>query len=325
MKILLFMALIFTLLEAKIVNLKQNFNKKIVEVKESNSSIQKIFYAHTSFDESRIVDLSLRFSGFVEDIYADKKFSYIQKGAPLFKIYSETLTDLKSKIDIAKQMNQRETLKALEKKLSLLDARGSISKDFTLDILSPISGVVLQKNINQGSFIKKGSLLYRIVDNSTMWVIFEAYQSDLSFLKERERCTVFIEGVGKFDSTIDYIYPYIDKKSQKIDIRVILNNPKKKIFANLFAKVTLFINRGTILTLPRSAVLTKGSKHFVFKPLKDGEFEPKEVKAKRIDSKTFQIISGLKKGDKVIDKALFMLDSDAITNALYDNDNDEDW
>jgi len=78
-----------------------------------------------------------------------------------------------------------------------------------------------------------------------------------------------------------------------------------------------------MLILPKSAVLNKGKKHYVFIPLKDGEFEPKEIEAKRIDSKRYEIVSGLKEGDEVIDNALFLLDSDAITNGLYDSD--DDW
>jgi len=50
-----------------------------------------------------------------------------------------------------------------------------------------------------------------------------------------------------------------------------------------------------------------------------------EIVAKRIDAHTYAIESGVNAGDRVIDRALFMLDADAITNGLYDNDDDEDW
>ena len=94
---------------------------------------------------------------------------------------------------------------------------------------------------------------------------------------------------------------------------------------NLFAKVEFEKEANQILALPKSAVLQKNGKSYVFVPVgKDGEFEPKEIKAKRLHNNKYQIISGLSEGETVIDNALFMLDSDAITNALYDSA-DDDW
>ena len=63
---------------------------------------------------------------------------------------------------------------------------------------------------------------------------------------------------------------------------------------------------------------------FVFIP-KGKYFEPKEIIAKRINSNQFEVI-GLSENDEVIDKAAFLLDSDAITNGLYNSsDDDDDW
>ena len=79
-----------------------------------------------------------------------------------------------------------------------------------------------------------------------------------------------------------------------------------------------------MIVLPKSAVITKANKHYVFKPLPNNQFEPLEIVAKRLNSNQFQIVSGLLRGDKVINNALFMLDSDAVTNGLYEDD-DDDW
>jgi len=72
-----------------------------------------------------------------------------------------------------------------------------------------------------------------------------------------------------------------------------------------------------MMILPKSAVITKSNKYYVFKPLSNDQFEPREVQAIRINSNQFEIKSGLKVGDEVINNALFMLDSDAQVNGLY--------
>jgi Cu(I)/Ag(I) efflux system membrane fusion protein len=79
-----------------------------------------------------------------------------------------------------------------------------------------------------------------------------------------------------------------------------------------------------MLTLPKSAVLKKANEYYVFKPVSKTEFEPVKISATRISSNRYKITSGLSEGDEVINNALFLLDSDAITNALYTSD-DEDW
>ena len=61
--------------------------------------------------------------------------------------------------------------------------------------------------------------------------------------------------------------------------------------------------------------MTKGAKTSVFvKGEFEGEYEPREVEAKRLNNDTFEIISGLKEGDVVVANALFMFDADAQNN-----------
>ena len=92
----------------------------------------------------------------------------------------------------------------------------------------------------------------------------------------------------------------------------------------MFGKVDINVQKNVMLTLPKTAVLKKANNFYVFKPLQNGEFEPVKIEAKRISSNKYEIIDGLKENDEVINNALFLLDSDAVTNALYESDK-EDW
>jgi Cu(I)/Ag(I) efflux system membrane fusion protein len=92
----------------------------------------------------------------------------------------------------------------------------------------------------------------------------------------------------------------------------------------MFGKAIIKSSSKKVLTLPKTAVLTKGAKHYVFKPISKDEFEPVLVEARRVSATKYEIEEGLNAGDEVIDNALFLLDSDAITNNLYDSE-DNDW
>ncbi|MBY0539946.1 MAG: efflux RND transporter periplasmic adaptor subunit, partial [Campylobacterales bacterium] len=123
---------------------------------------------------------------------------------------------------------------------------------------------------------------------------------------------------------IDFIYPIFDEKTKTVDVRFILENDDLKLVPSMFGKVDISIKKDIMLTLPKTAVLKKANDFYVFKPLQDGEFEPVKIDAKRISSNKYEILSGLNENDEVINNALFLLDSDAVTNALYESDK-EDW
>ena len=139
------------------------------------------------------------------------------------------------------------------------------------------------------------------------------------------RAKVNIDGIGDVSAKVDFIYPMVNEKTKTVDVRFIIDNKDLKIYPNMFASVKIKSVNKTMLTLPKTAVLSKGSDHFVFKPISDREFEPVKVEAKRISTNKYEILDGLTKGDKVINNALFLLDSDAVTNALYESDTDDDW
>ncbi len=134
-----------------------------------------------------------------------------------------------------------------------------------------------------------------------------------------------IEGFTPVEGIVDFIYPSVNVKDQSISVRILIDNPDLKYFPNLFAKVQFEEDSTSMLQLPKTAVLKKVDKYYVFVPVgKEGQFEPKEITAKRVSAKSYEILSGLGEGEKVIDNTLFMLDSDAVTNALYESE-DEDW
>lgn len=158
-----------------------------------------------------------------------------------------------------------------------------------------------------------------------LWAIVKVYQKDLSYIKKDMKVKLFIEGVGVVNSKVDFIYPSIDTKTKTINVRVVIDNKALKIYPGMFAKVKIYTNKKRMLVLPKSAVLTKADKHFVFIP-SGNQFEPKEVEAIRINTNQFEVLSGLKENDVVIDKVMFLLDSDAITNGLYNSSKeDEEW
>ena len=318
-------------LNAKIIEVEQLFNKKIIKVKEESIGIKKSFYGKTMIDESQVVDISTRYDGFITKLNANKNYMSVNKNSVLFSIYSEKIQSIQDEIKVARSINKN-LYKSSLSKLKVLDiSKGEINRlkkskvgASGIRVYSPSNGIVINKNINQSSFVKKGKLLLQVANINKLWFIAQIYQKDLNFLKKDMQSLIRVDGIQTpIKSKVNFIYPIVNPKTKTIDVRFIIDNKDLKIFPNMFATVELKQTVKTILTLPKTAVLTKGSSLYVFKPISKKEFEPVKIEAKRIASNKYEILDGLQKGEKVINNALFLLDSDAVTNSLYESEDDE--
>jgi Cu(I)/Ag(I) efflux system membrane fusion protein len=326
MKILLILLLAF-IADAKILEVKQLFNLKTIEVQKHDFGVKKSFYGKTAIDESRIHEITLRYDAFVNRLYTDELYKYVKKGDKLFNLYSQEVSAIHEEYLVSKSISARAKKSALLKlKLLNLQKLSSEKKPaYAFDFISPYSGYVIEKNILDGGFIKKGKTALKIADFSKLWIIAKVYQKDIAFIKLGMKTEAKIEGFDSVKGVVDFIYPSVDTKDQSISVRILIDNPDLKYFPSLFAKVQFEEDATSMLQLPKTAVLKKADKYYVFVPIgKEGQFEPKEISAKRVNAKSYEILSGLSEGDKVIDNALFMLDSDAVTNALYESE-DDDW
>ena len=319
-------------LQAQILDAKQLFNKKITKVVKEEVSINKSFYGVTKIDESSLVDIVSRFDGYVTKLNANKKYMTIKKGEPLYSVYSQEILSIQNELQVAKNFNQniyQSTFSRLDN-LDISKSEQQKIKDGKMNsnglaVTSPINGILLEKNINQSSAISKGNLLLQMASLDKIWFIASVYQSDLEFIKKDNKALITIDGINqKLNSKVDFIYPIFDEKTKTVDVRFILENEDLKLVPSMFGKVDINVKKDLMLTLPKTAVLKKADKFYVFKPLQNGEFEPLKIEAKRISSNKYEILSGLNENDEVINNALFLLDSDAVTNALYESDK-EDW
>ena len=324
--------LLSSFLQAQILDAKQVFNKKTTKVIKEEISINKSFYGITKIDESSLTDVVNRFDGYITKLNANKKYMTIKKGEPLYSIYSQEILSIQNELQVAKNFNQniyQSTLGRLDNlDISKTEQQkikdGKISSN-GLAVTSPMNAILMEKNINQSSAVTKGTTLLQLASLDKIWFVASVYQSDLEFVKKDGEALINIDGINqKIKSKVDFIYPIFDEKTKTVDVRFVLENEDLNLVPSMFGKVDINVKKDFMLTLPKTAVLKKADKFYVFKPMQNGEFEPIKIEAKRISSNKYEILGGLNENDEVINNALFLLDSDAVTNALYESDK-EDW
>ncbi len=328
MRIFIYVMLVLAITNAKPLEVAQVFNKKTVQVTKQNINLVKTFYGDVVIPDGAIKDINIRFDGFIGDVRTDKIYTSVKKGDKLFDIYSSDINlamheYLMSNKNLRHNYLQKFRSFAIDQKvLNTLEKNRKV-KEY-INIYSPYDGFIISKNINDGSFAKKGKTLFQIANLNKLWVIAKIYQKDISSIKKNMRAKVNIDGVGMVSSKVDFIYPNVNLKDKTVNVRLEIQNKDLNIYPNMFAKIHINTVQKSMLVLPKTAVLTKADKHFVFIP--NGKyFEPKEITAVRINSNQFEVV-GLTENEVVIDKAAFLLDSDAITNGLYESsDDDDDW
>ncbi|MFW2234786.1 efflux RND transporter periplasmic adaptor subunit [Aliarcobacter butzleri] len=330
--VLILILLLGSFVNAEILDAKQLFNKKITKVKKEEILLSKSFYGITKIDESSTFDIVSRFDGYITNLNANKSYMTIKKGEPLYSIYSSDILSIQNELQISKELNQniyQSTLLKLDNldipKESQEKIKSGKLNNNGLVVTSPTNGILLQKNINNKSSVSKGTTLLQIASLDKIWFIASIYQEDLAFIKKDKQATIYIDGLNtSFNTKVDFIYPIFDDKSKTVDVRFILDNKELNLLPSMFGKVDIIDKQKQLLTLPKTAVLKKSDSFYVFKYVSNDEFKPVKIEAKRINSNKYEIISGLNENDEVIDNALFLLDSDALTNSLYESDN-EDW
>lgn len=324
--------LLSSVLQAQVIDAKQLFNKTTTKVKKEEVSINKSFYGITKVDESTLTDIVSRFDGYITKLYANNKYMTIKKGEPLYSVYSQDILSIQNELQIAKELNPNVYQSTLSKLDNLDISKGEQQRikegkvnSSGVVVTSPMNGLLIEKNINQTSAVAKGKLLLQLANLDKVWFIASVYQSDLEYIKKDREAFVNIDGISEeIASKVDFVYPIFDDKNKTVDVRFVLENKDLKLFPSMFGKVDISVKNDVMLTLPKTAVLKKANDFYVFRPLDKGDFEPVKIKAKRIASNKYEILGGLEENDEVINNALFLLDSDAVTNSLYQSD-DENW
>jgi membrane fusion protein, copper/silver efflux system len=275
------------------------------------------------YNETALADVTTKFRGWIEKLYVDATGKQVKKGEPLFDIYSPDLYNAQNEYVIALTSGAAGLEASARQKLALFDISDDQIAELertrtpkrTLRVNAPIDGVVVEKMAVQGQMVEAGMKLYRLADLGLVWLQAQVYEQDLAFLKLGQEAEVSLSYLPdrKFKGRITYIYPTVDEKTRTARVRMEFHNPGLFLKPGMFATVQVRADlEPSALLLPDSAVLRSGEKNTVFVALDGGKFEPRTVSlGPRAENNMYQVLSGLKEGERVVTSGQFMLDSES--------------
>ena len=282
-------------------------------------------YGHVTYDETRTVRISPKISGWIEAIHADFEGKTVFRNEPLFEIYAPDLIAAQEEYLSAEKRasGDRFLVAAARKRLAYFDiSEGDIRRlektgriEKTVSIRSPINGVVLMKNVEQGSYVKAGTTIYRIADLSRVWVDVHIYEYELPWVKKGQtaKMTLPYEPGRTYTGQLSFIDPFLQPRTRDVVVRLEFDNPDFSIKPDMYGDIEIFTDLGKEgIIIPSEAVIRSGKRNVVFVTRENRKFIPREVTlGVALNQGNVQVLTGLAPGETVVTSGQFMLDSES--------------
>jgi membrane fusion protein, copper/silver efflux system len=293
--------------------------------------------ARVEVDPTRVRKTNVKVEGFVERIFVDFVGQSVRKGQPLFSIYSPALLATQNEYLLALATKDAmgkgamapssgdDLLAAARRRLELWDVPAAeidrltrtreASK--TLTLVSPISGVVTAKNVVQGARVSPGEAPYEITDLSVVWVMADAYETDLRRIRVGMKATLTLSAYPgrSFAGQVAFIDPLLDPQTRTAKVHLHVANGSRELKPEMFGEVVVQTRAQEGLRIPADAVLRAGNQEVVFVARGAGKFEPRAVELGRKSGDQVEVASGLAEGEEVVTRANFLVDSESQLRA----------
>lgn len=287
------------------------------------------------YDQSRQAKVTAWIAGRIDQLHVNRVGDIVSKDKPVAEIYSPDLLATQQEYLLA--VKSRDQLKnsplpsisqngdglvaSAKQRLMLFGVKESqiaeLEKagkpNIRLPIYTPLSGVVIEKMMQQGQYVNTGEVLFNIADLSTVWVEVEVYENEFPNIHVGQQVEIRSQSFpGKpFNGKIAYIYPFLDPKTRTVKARVEMANPGMKLKPDMFVNAIIKVPLGSSIVVPVTALIDTGKRQVVWVEGQPGMFEPRDVQVGQKTDDKVQILSGLKVGDKVAVSGGYLIDSES--------------
>ncbi len=283
------------------------------------------------FDEGRQIVVAPRFEGWIERLSVSRTGEPVKKGQVLLEVYSPEIVQVQHEYIAARglgrgggqetlasgSLNRLRNLGVSEEDIERLVREGKHSRLTT--VRAPGDGIVIEKKAVEGSRVMAGEALFRIADNSSVWIIGDVFEQDLAWVRDGQsvRATVTAYPGRAFNGRVAFIYPSVAAATRTGRIRVELGNADGALKADMYATVEVVAPVGTkdALVVPASAVLDSGTRLIVLVERGEGRFEPRIVKLGAKADAYYEVLDGVQEGEKVVVAANFLIDAESNLQA----------
>src|SRR5262245_52812547 len=296
-----------------------------VEAGGSTRAIRTV--GKVSVDETRVGHVHTRIEGWIENVFVDFTGDTVKKDEPMLTIYSPEMLASQEELLLAARARDvlPSLLNAARRRLQLWE----LSDDQIEQVLrtgqpirniivhAPMSGFVTERKAFPNQKVTPDSDLYTITDLSRVWIVADAFESDITSIKIGDPAYVMFTsgGVPPIAARVSYIQPQVDPMTRTLKVRLDANNPGMRMKPEMFVNVEFGVVTSPKLTVPAEAVLDTGDRQTVFLDLGNGYLEPRRVSVGERFGDRVTIVRGLSAGERVVSSGTFLVDSESQLKA----------
>lgn len=296
---------------------------KMIPVKQVrlNGRVQvdeRLVYSQSSHIPGRVEKLQVNFTG-----------EFVSKGQTIAYVYSPELVTAQEELFEAQKIAEsqpqlytaaKEKLKnwkLSDKQIEEILTSGKTRDEFPVQ--ADVAGYVTSKMINLGDYVRRGETIYKIADLSKVWVLFDVYESDITWIKKGDNVEFSLASLPgeNFEGKISYIDPVIDPKTRVVKARMDYNNASGKLKPEMFASGLVEAklgNKSKSLAVPKTAVMWTGKRSVVYVRTNSEQgvnFIMREVTLGSALGESYIIEDGLMEGEEIAVNGTFSIDAAA--------------
>ena len=277
-------------------------------------------------DERRISYVTAHFEGRIQDVEINFTGAPIREGEVMATIYSPELVSAQRELLEAVKVKDRNPslYESAVRKFKLWEFtdeqiqdivdRGDVMRN--MEILSPVDGFVMKRNVVDEQHVMEGSVIYEVANLDHLWVTFDAYEEDLGWLQEGAEIEFRSRSNpgSSYTASVDFIDPTFNPQKRTIRVRADVENVDHSLRPEM-------IVRGVVhsemleekLMVPASSVLWTGPRSLVY--IKDTTAEVPRFVVREVElgvraGDYYVIEEGITENEEVVFHGNFRLDSE---------------
>lgn len=304
-----------------------NIQTSVVTVQKPEKEVR--LYGKLQADERLQQSQVAHVPGRIESLRVNFTGETVRKGQVLATVYSPELVTARQELLEASKSKHlypelHEAARERLRQWKLTDAQiddieNGKNVTSTIDITANTSGIVTARRVNTGDYVAVGTVLFDIADLSSLWAMFDAYETDLPFVNVGDKLAFTVQAVPgeTFTGRVAFIDPVLNPTTRTAKVRVETSNASRLLKPEMFA--TGIVNAslkstGDKLAVPRSAVLWTGKRSIVYVKQPGTEapvFKLREIELGPSLGNSYVVMSGLNEGEAVVTQGAFSVDAAA--------------
>ena len=308
---------------------QQNLGVRTAEVVLGSLAQEIQAVGSVAWNERDVAVVPARATGFVEKLYVRAALDLVAKGQPLVELFvpdwvaaqeeflavkrmgASGSTPTPGLSDLVAATRQRMRLVGMtEEQIARVESRGVVQPRLT--VTAPISGVLAEIGVREGSAVTAGMLMLRINGLSTVWVNAEVPEALAAQVRVGQAVQARTPAGISVDGKVGAVLPEVNATTRTLKVRVELPNPRRQLVPGMFATLNFKpAARADALLIPSEAVIATGTRSVVMLAQDSGSFMPVDVETGVEANGQTEIKKGLKAGQRVVLSGQFLVDSEA--------------